>query len=644
MANLLDGASILSQRVISTGLGSSAAGSLAGAQSAIKRAQNNPGQIANIGINAGFSLISGASPQSVGASALQSVTGLGFSLGPQGGGGLQGTKPVALHTERAGSEAKGDIPYSFSTDIEFFLLRADQSAPSQTVIGEETPSPQVKANTQTGGNFLGDALASPLGQLATGIGVNAALSGVAKSSGKNSLVGPLTGLGVSAGLAAASGRGIFSQPAASAGGGTASAVSNAVGTGSDAVAAGQAAAAASSYWAPSEAYFTDLNSSSFDLDTSSISAFSGGAESALNSEMAYNFPGITSDASLTEALTTGELSYAGVTSNALAGLGIGSLTGGGAPALNEDATSIQSKDAAADIPKSWYFVTAPQDVSWSKEGRVSTADTYGTNSPYVLYGSTGLRKLTLGNVMLEGFSDRKTVEANIVALETCMNMVIQSGYTAPYCWKMYSGGKSYGTFIITGVKVKEVMRDLRGYATRAFVDIELQQVPDYQVNSGKDLAATGILGGVSSAVQGLINSQNNDKKNGSSAGTSSSSAAGAAAGTGTAGAQDAAVRPSALPGQGDLPNIRTGGSTAPSGQGFGAMASDVRLKENIARVGTSPSGLGIYEWNYKSGGPRYRGVMAQEVLSVFPSAVVPIGNGYLGVKYDLIDVDMELVS
>lgn len=541
MANILDGASILSQRVISTGLGSTAAGNLAGAQSAIKRAQTNPGQIANIGVNAGFSLISGASPQSVGASALQSITGLGFSLGPQGGGGgLQGTKPIALHTERAGSEAKGDIPYSFSTDIEFFLLRADQSAPSQTVIGEETPSPQVKANTQTGGNFLGDALASPLGQLATGIGVNAALGGVAKASGKNTLVGPLTGLGISAGLAAASGTGIFSQPAASAGGGTASAVSNAVGTGSDAVAAGQAAATAASYWAPSESYFTDLTSSSFDFDAGSIEGFTGGAESALSSEMAYNFPGISSDAALTEAITSNELSFSGVTSNALAGLGIGSLTGGGAPALNEDATTIQSKDAEADIPKSWYFVTAPQDVSWSKEGRVSTADTYGTNSPYVLYGSTGLRKLTLGNVMLEGFSDRKTVEANIVALETCMNMVIQSGYTAPYCWKMYSGGKSYGTFIITGVKVKEVMRDLRGYATRAFVDIELQQVPDYQVNSGRDLASTSILGGLSSAVQKLVNSQNKDSASKASSAAAGQSPTGASS-TGAAGAQDAAA-------------------------------------------------------------------------------------------------------
>ena len=530
MANLLAGASILSQRVISTGLGTSAAGSLAAAQSAIAQVSGNPGQLANIGINAGFSLISGASLQSVGASALQSITGLGFSLGPLGGGGgLRGTKPVALHTERAGSEAKGDIPYSFSTDIEFFLLRADQSAPSQTVIGQENPSSQVKANTQTGGGFLGSALASPLSQLAIGIGVNAALSGVAKASGKNSLVGPLTGLGISAGLAAASGTGLFSQPAASSAGGTASAVSNAVGAGSDAL----ADTGTYVYSAPAQSYFQSTTDTAFAFTTNA--EFTGGAASALSSEMAYNFPEVTSDPALTEKIFTGEGGFGEIASNALAAFG-----GGGPIALNEDATTIQSKDSVADIPKSWYFVTAPQDVSWSKEGRVSTADTYGTNSPYVLYGSTGLRKLTLGKVMLEGFSDRKTVETNIVALETCMNMVIQSGYTAPYCWKMYSGGKSYGTFIITGVKVKEVMRDLRGYATRAYVDIELQQVPDYQVNSGRDLASTSILGGLSSPVQKLVNSQNKDSAKKATDAAAGKSGANASS-TGTAGAQDAAA-------------------------------------------------------------------------------------------------------
>ena len=75
------------------------------------------------------------------------------------------------------------------------------------------------------------------------------------------------------------------------------------------------------------------------------------------------------------------------------------------------------------------------------------------------------------------------------------------------------------------------------------------------------------------------------------------------------------------------------------------MASDSRLKENIVRVGNSPSGLNIYEWNYKSApDTRYRGVMAQEVLETNPNAVYLFEDGYLGVHYGHLDVNMEKVK
>ena len=67
-------------------------------------------------------------------------------------------------------------------------------------------------------------------------------------------------------------------------------------------------------------------------------------------------------------------------------------------------------------------------------------------------------------------------------------------------------------------------------------------------------------------------------------------------------------------------------------------ASDIELKENIELVGKSPSGINIYEFNYKDeayGEGRYVGVIAQEV----PEASVEMSNGYLAVDYSKIDVN-----
>ncbi len=73
--------------------------------------------------------------------------------------------------------------------------------------------------------------------------------------------------------------------------------------------------------------------------------------------------------------------------------------------------------------------------------------------------------------------------------------------------------------------------------------------------------------------------------------------------------------------------------------------SDIRLKENIEEVGTSPKGHTIYEWNYKTNPhSRYRGAIAQEVAKKDPMAVDIAPNGMLGIYYDKIDVDMEKVS
>jgi hypothetical protein len=57
--------------------------------------------------------------------------------------------------------------------------------------------------------------------------------------------------------------------------------------------------------------------------------------------------------------------------------------------------------------------------------------------------------------------------------------------------------------------------------------------------------------------------------------------------------------------------------------------SDRRTKTDIKRVGTLDNGLPVYTFRYKSGGPHQLGLMAQDVETINPDAVVEIG----GVKY-----------
>lgn len=68
------------------------------------------------------------------------------------------------------------------------------------------------------------------------------------------------------------------------------------------------------------------------------------------------------------------------------------------------------------------------------------------------------------------------------------------------------------------------------------------------------------------------------------------------------------------------------------GLGSAALMSDVRLKTDIRRVGTTDGGLPIYTYRYKGRPEFHMGVMAQEVAEVMPQAVVPVGE-FLAVDY-----------
>ena len=89
------------------------------------------------------------------------------------------------------------------------------------------------------------------------------------------------------------------------------------------------------------------------------------------------------------------------------------------------------------------------------------------------------------------------------------------------------------------------------------------------------------------------------------------------------------------------------GAVGSSGSAGIKAFSDITLKENIRQTGVSPSGIVIYEFDYKDkshGQFRYSGVMAQDLLETHPSAVIQEKDGTLKVDYSQIDVNFRRVK
>jgi len=161
---------------------------------------------------------------------------------------------------------------------------------------------------------------------------------------------------------------------------------------------------------------------------------------------------------------------------------------------------------AAGYIGSWSFITAPEDVSWDVANNATRVDIFGTNNPPVVAGSRGMRDLTLSNALVEGFIRGVSLEGKIAALENLLNYSLNGsdGFVSVPVYQVWASEKSYGGpeayYIIKDVKIKETMRDLKGNATRAYVDISLMQVPAYQVNSGRDQASKTTAGAASSVL------------------------------------------------------------------------------------------------------------------------------------------------
>jgi hypothetical protein len=67
--------------------------------------------------------------------------------------------------------------------------------------------------------------------------------------------------------------------------------------------------------------------------------------------------------------------------------------------------------------------------------------------------------------------------------------------------------------------------------------------------------------------------------------------------------------------------------------------SDRRLKNNIFKIGKSPSGINIYAFSYRGSSTRWQGALADEV----PYASIVGPDGYKWLDYSLIDVEFKQI-
>jgi hypothetical protein len=88
------------------------------------------------------------------------------------------------------------------------------------------------------------------------------------------------------------------------------------------------------------------------------------------------------------------------------------------------------------------------------------------------------------------------------------------------------------------------------------------------------------------------------------------------------------------------PNFMQG---LPSNFNSPSITSDRSLKKNIKKVGESPSGLNIYNFEFKNskyGKGVFQGVMSDEV----PQKAVTEKNGYDSVNYSMLDVEFKKIK
>ncbi|MEM7426789.1 MAG: FecR domain-containing protein [Pseudomonadota bacterium] len=99
-------------------------------------------------------------------------------------------------------------------------------------------------------------------------------------------------------------------------------------------------------------------------------------------------------------------------------------------------------------------------------------------------------------------------------------------------------------------------------------------------------------------------------------------------------------------------DVWTGGEDSDDGasdngrdvQGGGGFGSDIRLKRDVVRLEKLGNGLSLYRFRYLWSDQTYIGVMAQDVLKLYPEAVSRGPGGYYRVDYRMLGLEMMTLA
>ena len=143
----------------------------------------------------------------------------------------------------------------------------------------------------------------------------------------------------------------------------------------------------------------------------------------------------------------------------------------------------------------WTFMVAPMQITITKNMDYNVEPNWGSNERTVTYGGTAMKKISLAEILIDGLATKTSITKKLNNLEKLLDPVQYEKHIAPLVFELVvkpkggisSESRSYGYYIITDLSEQEILRDQNGRPLRVVASMELQEVPSYQINDGRDL-------------------------------------------------------------------------------------------------------------------------------------------------------------